>query len=580
MDWKNKKEILKTFSKEKYKKQTEEIFKDAPESLLSDESFIRCAVKIKGDILKLCPQNLRNIKEIILDAIKNDLWSVMYASDEIKIDRDVVLNSVKSRSDLYDKYLLFPEELKNDIDFLKQIILKNAYNIEFIPEKYAHQEILYLLAIKSDSTIIKFINKDGQGIPTYIIKEFKKNLKNFEFNLNAIIENSYAYDSLDEEIKTDKKFISQIIVELDKKDKIKNNRRHLCEKLLESILSFSTENIDLILQLIGVIYNDSYSLKNIFKLLPKQLQLDKNFIIKSIACNYEIFEYVDDTFRDDPEVVMHAINLHTIVEKNKRSFNGIKKDSPLKYASDNIKNNYQIVFEAVKRDGDSIKFASNELKNNTDILLESIKTGGGLSSFIKLPLILQTRDNLLIAVKNGFSSLHDLSSEFIRDKQVILEIVKNYGDSLSNVISEFKDSFEIVLAAVNNRGTALKYASDNLKKNKEVVTAAVKNNGLALEFASDELKNDLQTVKLAIENNPKSIQFASNNLKNMRELALIAVLLNEDTFEFISDTLRSDKEIVLIVLNKVAGSFVFKDFWKLLSPKTKNDLDVFVLSLI
>jgi hypothetical protein len=36
----------------------------------------------------------------------------------------------------------------------------------------------------------------------------------------------------------------------------------------------------------------------------------------------------------------------------------------------------------------------------------------------------------------------------------------------------------------------------------------------------------------------------------------------------------------MIVLNKVVGCFVFKDFWKLLSSKTKNDLDVFVLSLM
>jgi hypothetical protein len=580
MNWENKKEILKSFSKEKYKVGTEELFKDAPVSLLSDESFIKCAVKIKGDVLKLCPLNLRNNKDIVLDAIKNDLWSVMYASDELKKDRDVVFQSVKSRSDLYDKHLSFPEELKNDIDFLKQMIFKNAYNIKFIPEKYSHQEILYLLAIKNDSSIIRFINKDASGIPSYVINEFQKNIKDYAFCLSAVFENTYTYDLLDESIKKDKSFISQIIIKLANADNSTIQIRDLCTKLLESILSFSNENIDLILHLLGVIYNDSHLLQNIFKLLPNDLKKDKKFIIKSISYNYEIFEFVDENFKDDPEVVLHAINLHTIIEKNKRSYNRIKKESPLKYASDNIKNNYLIVFEAVKRDGYSIHFASIELKNNIDILLESIKSGGGLSSFNKLPSSFQTRDNLLITVQNGFSNLHELPSAFIGDKQVILEIVKYYGDSLLNVISEFKDSFEIVLAAVNNRGAALKYASDNLKDNKEIVAVAVKNNGLALEFASDELKNDFQIVKLAIENAPKSIQFASSHLKNVKELALIAVLLDKDTFEYISETLRSDKEIVLNVLNQVAGSFVFKKFWKLLSTKTKNDLDLFVISLM
>lgn len=580
MNWDNKKEILKSFSKAKYKVRTEEFFKDAPVSLLSDELFIKCAVKIEGDVLKLCPQNLRNNKNIVLDAIKNNYRSIEYASDNLKKDRDIVLKSVKRNSSLYSNVLKFPEDLKNDIDFLKKMIFENANNIEFIPEKYADQQSLYLLAIKNSSSVIDSINSVNNELPSYVIKEFKKNLKDYSFCLNAVFENAYTYEFLEESIKKDKSFISQLIVKLGKTDNGTYDSRHLCTKLIESILLFPSENTDLILQIFGVIYNDSYLLQNIFKLLPKNLQLDKKFIIKSIIYNYEIFKLVDEIFKDDPEVALHAINLHTIIEKNKRSYNGVIKDSPLKYASDNIKNNYKIVFEAVKRDGDSIHFASTELKNDTDILLESIKSGGGLSSFIKLPSILQTRDNLLITVNNGHSYPEDLPSEFIRDKQVILEIVKNYGDSLFNVISEFKDSFEIVLAAVNNRGSALKYASDNLKNNREIVTAAVKNNGLALEFASDELKNDLQIVKLAIENAPKSIQFASNHLKNMKELALIALLLNEDTFEYISDSLRSDKEIVLIVLNKVVGSFVFKDFWKLLSSKTKNDLDVFVLSLI
>lgn len=579
MNWDNKKEILKSFSKEKYKVGTEEFFKDAPVSLLSDESFIKCAVKIKGDVLKLCPENIINNKNIVLDALKNDFCSIKYASDDLKKDRDVVLKSVEQHSSLFDSDLRFPEELKNEIEFLKQMILANEHNIKFIPEKYSDEQFLYLLAIRKNSEIINFVKKENNKLPSYISKAFKKFLEDETFCLDAVFENAYAYDKFDVSLRKDKSFIFKVIVKLDKIDNRKYDRRHLCTKLIESILLFPSENTDLILQIFGVIYNDSYLLQNIFKLLPQKLQLDKKFIIKSIAHNYEIFKLVDEKFKDDQEIVMHAINLHTIIEKNKRSYNGVKKDSPLKYASDNIKNNYQIVFEAVKRDGDSIDFASIELKNDTDILLESIKNGGGLSSFIKLPLILQTRDNLLLAVKNGFSILHDLPSEFIRDKEIILEIVKNYGDSLFNVISQFKDSFEIVLAAVNNRGSALKYASDNLKNNKEIVTAAVKNNGLALEFASDELKNDLQIVKLAIENASKSIQFASNDLRNMKNLALLSVLSDYDTFKYISEDLRRDKEIVLFVLNQVAGSFVFKDFWKLLSSKTKNDLDIFVLSL-
>lgn len=580
MNWDNKKEVLKGFKKTRFTVETEEFFKDAPISLLNDELFINCAVKIKGDVLKLCPENIINNKNIVLNAVKNDFWSIKYASDDLKKDRDVVLKSVEKRSSLFDSDLKFPEELKNEIEFLKQMILANAHNLKFIPEKYSDQQFLYLLAIRENSEIVNFINKGNNELPSYINKAFKKYLEDETFCLNAVFENAYAYDNFDVSRKKDKSFIFQIIIKLDKIDFGTNGRRHLCTKLIESILLFPSENTDLILQVFGVVYNDSYLLQNIFKLLPKNLQLDRKFIISLLTNNNEIFEYVDEIFKDDAEIVMHAINLHTTAEENKRAFDTVKKCPLLKYASDNIKKNYQIVFEAVKRDGDSINYASIELKNNTQIILESIATGGGLSSFIKLPSNLQTRDNLLLAVKNGFSIIQQLPPVFIGDRQVILEIVKNYGDSLLNVRSEFKDSFDIVLAAVKNRGSALKYASVNLKNNKEIVTAAVKNNGLALEFASDNLKNDLQIVKLAIENVPKSIQFASNNLRNMKDVAFLSVFLDYNTFKYISNDLMQNKEVVLFVLNKVAGSFVFKDFWKLLSSKTKNDLDVFILSLI
>jgi hypothetical protein len=42
-------------------------------------------------------------------------------------------------------------------------------------------------------------------------------------------------------------------------------------------------------------------------------------------------------------------------------------------ASNNQKNNFEIVLEAVKMDGENLEYASNELKNNFEIVLEAVK---------------------------------------------------------------------------------------------------------------------------------------------------------------------------------------------------------------
>ena len=104
--------------------------------------------------------------------------------------------------------------MKNDIDFLKKMIFENADNIKFIPEKYADQQSLYLLAIKNSSSVINSINSVNNELPSYVIKEFKKNLKDYSFCLNAVFENAYTYEFLEESIKKDKSFISQLIVKL------------------------------------------------------------------------------------------------------------------------------------------------------------------------------------------------------------------------------------------------------------------------------------------------------------------------------------------------------------------------------
>ena len=44
----------------------------------------------------------------------------------------------------------------------------------------------------------------------------------------------------------------------------------------------------------------------------------------------------------------------------------------LKYASDELQNNYNIVFEAIKNNGLSLQYVSKELKNNYVILISRL----------------------------------------------------------------------------------------------------------------------------------------------------------------------------------------------------------------
>jgi hypothetical protein len=68
--------------------------------------------------LDLLLRSLRNNKEIVLVAVKNDGWALKYASDELKNDKEVVLTAV-TQNDYGLKFA--SENLRNDKYFLYEI---------------------------------------------------------------------------------------------------------------------------------------------------------------------------------------------------------------------------------------------------------------------------------------------------------------------------------------------------------------------------------------------------------------------------------------------------------------------------
>ena len=112
----------------------------------------------------------------------------------------------------------------------------------------------------------------------------------------------------------------------------------------------------------------------------------------------------------------------------------------LQFATDNIKNDYEIVFQAVRLSVHALNYASDDMKNNYEIVFRA---------------------------------------------------VQNDGNALEYASDDMKNNYVIVLAAVTQNGNALEYASDDMKNNYDIVLAAVKQNKYALNYASENMKTTL-----------------------------------------------------------------------------------------
>ena len=109
---------------------------------------------------------------------------------------------------------------------------------------------------------------------------------------------------------------------------------------------------------------------------------------------------------------------------------------------------------------------------------------------VKRDPLKDNREIVLEAVKrNGYWGLLYASDALKDDQEIVLEAVKKYGSALQCASPALKDNREIVLAAVNQNRNALQYASTALKDDREVVLAAIKQTEYASHDGGTEEKN-------------------------------------------------------------------------------------------
>ena len=153
---------------------------------------------------------------------------------------------------------------------------------------------------------------------------------------------------------------------------------------------------------------------------------------------------------------------------------------------DILRNDYELILKAVKKNGDVLQFASDDLKNNYNIVMEAVKQNG--------------------------NTLKYASDDLKNNENIVIEAVKKHGKALRYASDKLKSNYSIVMEAVRQDGYALQYASNELKNTYDIVMEAVKEYSYALEHASDDLKNNYDIVIEAVERNGRYLQYVSPDL--------------------------------------------------------------------
>ena len=245
----------------------------------------------------------------------------------------------------------------------------------------------------------------------------------------------------------------------------------------------------------------------------------------------------------------------------------------LRFASNHLKKNKEILLWVIEDDPHAFYFVSDELKNDRSFALALAKSIGQSISDFRRNSPFNWWVNQLICPPLSYISLELKSS-----KEFILSALEYCEDIIEYAAPELKGDPEIILAAVEKNGELLRFASAELRDDTQIVYSAIESSTYALRYASKRFWNDTQLVQRAVndrqvvlravERTGTALKYASIELRNDRDIVLSAAQKDGTALEYASEELRNDRDIVLAAVQKKGEAL------KYASAELRNDRDV------
>lgn len=160
----------------------------------------------------------------------------------------------------------------------------------------------------------------------------------------------------------------------------------------------------------------------------------------------------------------------------------------LRWASDRLRADRATIRIAVDQHGPAIKFALGErIPLDFEMARAAVRQDCSALQFCSA-VMRDDPDIVKEALKGSGRALQWASMKKRSDKNFCLAAVRNDGDAYPHVAQHLKNVKDIVLAAVRQDGTVLSLVpSFRLRQDAEIVDAAVRQNGYSLEHASADV---------------------------------------------------------------------------------------------
>ena len=206
---------------------------------------------------------------------------------------------------------------------------------------------------------------------------------------------------------------------------------------------------------------------------PSELLSDREFILKAVDKDGWALEYASDELKNDEEVVLTAIKGY---DAACWSYSGATE-----YASEELRSNKEFMRKAIEvTNGEAFSGATDELKNDKEMVLFAVSHGSAphqcdpdIILRYASEAIRADKDVVLAAVRRNGWSLEYASEELKADKDVVLVATINNSWSLTYASPALRADKEFVIELVKRAGEcALRYVDEALQNDADVLEVA------------------------------------------------------------------------------------------------------------
>ena len=341
----------------------------------------------------------------------------------------------------------------------------------------------------------------------------------------------------------------------------------------------SIKNIFLIILLVSSYNFQCWAALSNPKSLVDNLETERKRVLDNIKQHQILYKKAswDATRKKLLNEPSPSVGGHTITENFK----------PM-YSVQEIQKDEKVAKECLAQIMSALQNTSSALKNDKKFILEIISYGVAQALLYASPRLKDDEEVVLQAISKVGYVIRYASLRLQKDKSFLLRAAKNNGNILEDVAVKFRNDKEIVSEAIRHSfgGSALQHASDRLKKDKKFIMTILTSQEpkyflpvVMIEFLDPKLKNDEEIILTAIEKKAgNALKYASPRLRNNRNFVYNLLPKSPIALCDASDELRGDIAIVFHAINHGDGSLLIcasnklKDNKKLVLEALKRDV--------